>query len=161
MAQWPTKRSELKFVKRVGRGGFGEVWHCNWSGEEQRTFAVKKVPQQLVRSQKLVEQLQREIKLAKSLKHRYIVESLFDFSDCQYVYIGMTLAEGGGMFKRLCSCGKFSLPKSAQYFYETCDALEYMHTCNPPVIHRDIKPENILLDKEGHVKLGDFGCPTY
>ena len=40
---------------------------------------------------------------------------------------------------------------------ETVSAIEFCHAKNPPIIHRDIKPENILLDKEGHVKLADFG----
>lgn len=61
------------------------------------------------------------------------------------------------MFDLLSRAGKFTYDKSAQYFYEMCDALEYLHALKPPVVHRDIKPENILLDKAGHVKLADFG----
>lgn len=71
--------------------------------------------------------------------------------------MGMEFAEGGGMFDKLSKCGKFGLAVAAQYFYEMCDALDYMHSLSPPVIHRDIKPENILFDKAGHVKLADFG----
>ena len=41
------------------------------------------------------------------------------------------------------------------YFIETLLAIEYMHSKN--VIYRDIKPENILLDKNGHIKIADFG----
>lgn len=40
-------------------------------------------------------------------------------------------------------------------------ALEYLHTKNPPIIHRDIKPENILIDKDGRVKLADFGWSNF
>jgi serine/threonine protein kinase len=69
----------------------------------------------------------------------------------------MEFAEGGGMFDHLNKLGNFTLKESAQYFYETCDALEYLHTLPDKVIHRDIKPENILLDKGRRVKLADFG----
>lgn len=61
------------------------------------------------------------------------------------------------MFDKLSKCGKFAPAAAAQYFYEMCDALQYMHARTPPVIHRDIKPENILLSKDGHVQLADFG----
>jgi len=152
----------LRFRQRLGKGGFGEVWQCGWRdpGAGWRTFAIKRVAQQSVKREKLAERLQREIQFAKSVKHPFIIEAFFDFSDDRYVYIGMEFAEGGAMACRLNKSGKFSLATSAQYFYETCDALEYLHACSPPIIHRDIKPENILLDKEGHVKLADFGSSS-
>jgi len=53
------------------------------------------------------------------------------------------------------------LEEASRYFLETCEALEYLHHLPRKVIHRDIKPENILLDKDGHVKLGDFGWANH
>lgn len=159
MRHWPSDHSELKFKRRLGRGYFGEVWQCVWSpaGQKEQTFAVKKVPISIVKQHKLTQQLDREIEISKASKHPHIIEAFFDFRDNKYVYMGMEFAEGGGMFDKLSKCGKFGMAVAAQYFYEMCDALDYMHSLNPPVIHRDIKPENILLDKGGHVKLADFG----
>jgi serine/threonine protein kinase len=155
---FPSEQSQLKFRRRLGRGYFGEVWQATWAGPKgDATFAVKKVPLAVIKQHKMMDQLSREVTILKALKHPYIVESHFDFRDTKYLYLGMEFAEGGGMFDRLNKAGKFALPQAAQYFYEMCDALEYMHSLQPPVIHRDIKPENILLDREGHVKLCDFG----
>jgi serine/threonine protein kinase len=44
-----------------------------------------------------------------------------------------------------------------QWVDQLCDALEYLHTQDPPVLHRDIKPANIKLTPEGLIKLVDFG----
>jgi serine/threonine protein kinase len=155
---WPKSQSELKFRKRLGRGYFGEVWHCTWASPSgEQTLAVKKVPLAIVKQHNMMDQLAREVKICHSLKHKYIVQSYFDLRDSKFVYIGMEFAEGGGMFDKLSKCGKFSPAVSSQYFHEMCDALQYMHAMMPPVIHRDIKPENILLSKDGHVKLADFG----
>jgi aurora kinase len=156
---WPSSPEELQLVKRLGQGYFGEVWKCRQAGSEAKAapFAVKKVPLDKIRQHKLTEQMDREIGILRSLRHPRIVELFFDLRDSEHVYLGMELAEGGGMFDLLSRSGRFCNELAAQYFYEVCDALRYLHSLPEKVIHRDIKPENILLDKEGHVKLADFG----
>jgi len=153
----------LTFVKRLGRGYFGEVWECKRaksSGDPKAdalSFAVKKVPLSLLQQHNLTEQMEREIAILRSLRHPRIVQLWFDFRDSSHVYLGMEFAAGGGMFDSLSKSGKFTLELAAQYMFEVCDALEYLHGLPEKVIHRDIKPENILLDGEGHAKLADFG----
>mmetsp|Transcript_130688 Transcript_130688/g.279453 ORF Transcript_130688/g.279453 Transcript_130688/m.279453 type:complete len:387 (+) Transcript_130688:75-1235(+) len=162
-APWPKQVSELAFLRRLGRGYFGEVWECKRARsdgspqEGSKSFAVKKVPLSIIQEHNLMEQMEREIEILRALRHPRIVRLHWDFRDESHVYLGMEFAEGGGMFDQLSRSGRFSYELAAQYFYEVCDALEYLHGLPDKVIHRDIKPENILLDKEGHVKLADFG----
>mmetsp|Transcript_120833 Transcript_120833/g.337169 ORF Transcript_120833/g.337169 Transcript_120833/m.337169 type:complete len:419 (-) Transcript_120833:42-1298(-) len=164
---WPAKAADLVFAKRLGKGYFGEVWECKRAvatGDQQvdkKPIAVKKVPLSILKQHHLTDQMDREIGILRSLRHPFIVQLHFDFRDDSHVYLGMEFAEGGGMFDLLSKSGKFSNEIAAQYFYEVCDALEYLHTLPEKIIHRDIKPENILLDKEGHVKLADFGWSNY
>jgi len=155
---WPSKASELLFQKRLGRGYFGEVWQCKRvAKEDSAPLAVKKVPLAILQQHGLTDQMDREIAILRSLKHPHIVQLHFDFRDDSHVYLGMEFAEGGGMFELLSKSGKFTSELSARYFYEVCDALEYLHGLPEKVIHRDIKPENILLDAQGGSKLADFG----
>ncbi|CAK9072817.1 unnamed protein product [Durusdinium trenchii] len=155
---WPKSKHDLKLDKPLGRGYFGEVWRGYRSGRSSTpVWAVKKIPLSLIEQHGLTEQMKREIDIMRSLRHPHIVELHFSFQDESHVYLGMEFAEGGGMFDLLSKYGKFSSELAARHFYEVCDALEYLHTQTPQIIHRDIKPENILLDKEQHAKLADFG----
>lgn len=159
--RWPTSEEELVFEKRLGSGYFGEVWHCSWSNaptpeEASRPLAVKKVPLAVLRKHNLLDQMNREIEILRSLKHPRIIELHFDLQAHGDVLLGMEFAAGGMLFDKI-KVGKLSYEVAAQYVYELFDALAYIHGLTPPVIHRDIKLENILLDGEGHVKLADFG----
>jgi len=156
--EWPKTATEIKFLKRIGKGCFGEVWKCRLVADASAGspfYAVKKVPLNLVKQHRLLEQMDCEVDIQSSLDHPHIIRLLFHFQDNDDVYLGMEFAEGGCMWEKLTQAGKFSSAAAARYLYETCDALEYCHSHN--VVHRDIKPENILLDREGHVKLADFG----
>jgi len=159
---WPNQATDLVFSKRLGRGYFGEVWQCKMANTGDckvgtMQLAVKKVPLSILRQHSLMEQMDREIAILQSLGHPHIVTLHFDFRDDAHVYLGMEFAAGGVLFDLLSKHGKFNLPTAAKYFYQVCDALDYLHNLPEKVIHRDIKPENILLDKDGHVKLADFG----
>jgi len=64
--------------------------------------------------------------------------------------------EGGELFHYLRQKGIFTLVETIFYAAEVLLALDYLHT-KLNTIYRDLKPENILVDKEGHIKLTDFG----
>ena len=61
----------------------------------------------------------------------------------------------GVNLRRLLDTRKLSPEEALAIVPQICDALQYAH--DHGVVHRDIKPENILLDKEGRVKIADFG----
>lgn len=67
----------------------------------------------------------------------------------------MDLMTGGDLRYHICRHRRFS--ESQTKFFVACilSALEYIH--KKSIIHRDIKPENLVLDKDGFIKLTDFG----
>lgn len=62
---------------------------------------------------------------------------------------------GGELFSYLRNAGRFNVHTGNFYTTEITVALEYLHSHN--IVYRDLKPENLLLDKEGHLKITDFG----
>jgi protein kinase X len=62
---------------------------------------------------------------------------------------------GGELFSYLRSVGRFNNATGNFYTAEIVSALEYLHSLS--IVYRDMKPENLLLDKEGHIKITDFG----
>ncbi len=69
-------------------------------------------------------------------------------------YFLMEFVDGLNL-RRLLDAGKLAPKEALAIVPQICDALQYAH--DHGVVHRDIKPENVLLDKEGRVKIADFG----
>jgi len=62
---------------------------------------------------------------------------------------------GGELFSRLRKEGRFSYDVTLFYSSEIFLSIQYLHKLN--IAYRDLKPENLLIDKDGHIKLTDFG----
>jgi serine/threonine kinase 38 len=88
-------------------------------------------------------------------KNPWVVELKFSFQDEKHLYLIMEFLQGGDLMTLLMRKDILSEEESRFYIGETIAAIETIHNLN--YIHRDLKPDNILLDKDGHVKLTDFG----
>lgn len=109
----------------------------------------------------MIPQIKTEIKIMYGLHHPNIVKLFNHFEENDYIYLVIEFAEGGQLWDKLNKKGRFDEKTVQQIIREMVLALEYCHTREPKIIHRDIKPENILLDKEGHIKLADFGWSQF
>ncbi|OMJ67355.1 hypothetical protein SteCoe_35501 [Stentor coeruleus] len=152
------KKSDFDFDKKLGDGAFGNVWKVRHRHTKE-SYALKQVAKEKV--VKMQAQFCREVYIMYNLNHPNIAKLYNHFEDEKYFYLIMEICEGGNLFQRLHKQKQFMEFEAGQYFYEVLMAVEYLHSHVPAIIHRDIKPENILLDKNGHVKLTDFGWSNY
>jgi len=88
----------------------------------------------------------------------WVVSLYYSFQDPNYLYLIMEFLPGGDLMTMLIKYDTFSDDVTRFYMAECVLAIDAIHRLG--FIHRDIKPDNILIDKDGHVKLSDFGLST-
>lgn len=140
--------------EKMGSGGFATVY----SGEEmpgRLPVAIKCISQTRVADPKVRRKLISEVDIHKSLHHQNIVEFKGVFQDENYVYILLELCPNGTILDMLKKQNPFSEKQTSQICFQLLNALVYLHEHR--VIHRDLKLQNLLLDKNNHMKLADFG----
>ena len=141
-------------IKIIGKGAFGEVRICKYipTGD---VVAIKKMKKEEMHKKNQVLHVRAEKDVLSQAKNEWIVELKFSFQDQKFLYLGMEYLPGGDLMTLLMA--RDILPEEDAKFYaaEMVLAIESVHEMN--CIHRDLKPDNVLIDKDGHIKLSDFG----
>lgn len=165
LARGTILRNRYRIVQPIGQGGMGAVYLAEDLRLEGRKCAIKAVRIDPNVGEEIVGELQhqfsREASVLARLDHPnlpkvsdYFTENDLDYLVMDYVS-GKNLKEIVDEARR---AGRFLTEVEVlTWARQLCDALEYMHTQEPPVLHRDIKPSNIKLAPSGLIKLVDFG----
>ena len=143
-------------LKLLGTGTFGRVILVR-KKDNKKLYAMKMLSKSYVKTYHQEEHTKAERDLMVSLNSPFIINIKYAFQDETNLYIITDFMQGGDMFFHLHDNdnGQFDREKAKFYIIELILALEYLHQKN--MIYRDLKPENILMDKEGHIKIADFG----
>ncbi|HEU0335690.1 MAG TPA: Stk1 family PASTA domain-containing Ser/Thr kinase [Gaiellaceae bacterium] len=143
-----------RLERKLGSGGMADVW---LAGDQElgRRVAVKILHGRYASDAQFVERFRREATHAAGLSHPNIV-SIFDRGEVDGSYfIVMEYVEGRTLKELLVSRGPCPVPVAISYTRQILAALRYAHRNG--IIHRDIKPHNVIVDREGRVKVTDFG----
>lgn len=141
---------------RLGRGSFGEVQKVRRKGTS-KIYALKTIKKSDVLEGNLIDQVEREIEVQKSLKHRNVLRLYQHFEDQDSVFLLLEYCAKGELYQimRTRKGRRFPEPLACKYFCQVVDGLRYLHS--KKIIHRDIKPENLLVNDKDQVKIADFG----
>lgn len=145
---------ELKFVRQLGKGMFGNVTLCVHT-EKGSMYALKSVTRQKVRMYDLSSNLILERQLLLQLDHTFIMKLIRTFKDPDRVYFLLEYVHGQDLFDVIRVLGL--LQDADAKFYTSCLVLILEHLHERDIIYRDLKPENIMVDEVGYPKLIDFG----
>jgi serine/threonine-protein kinase len=158
-------RSRYKIIDLIGQGGMGAVYRAEDMRLQGRQCALKEVlPELGSMSETLAqtrEQFYREASVLARLDHPTLPKVSDYFSHDGREYLVMDFVPGPDLREILNDArrqGRFLTEKTVLgWARQLCDALEYLHSQQPPVLHRDIKPSNLKLTPRGQLKLVDFG----
>jgi serum/glucocorticoid-regulated kinase 2 len=102
-----------------------------------------------------IERTRTERKVLSVVNHPFIMKLHYAFQSDDKLYLVLDYCPGGELFFHLSRFRRF--PERVARFYAAELLLAIGHLHKRGIIYRDLKPENVLLDADGHVKLGDFG----
>jgi serine/threonine protein kinase len=144
---------QLEILECLGRGGMGVVYKARQK-TLSRFVALKLLAPERVTDPKFAERFTHEARALAALNHPNIV-TIHDFGQAGgFYYLLMEFVDGVNL-RQAMKAGRFTPEQALAVVPPVCEALQYAHTHG--IVHRDIKPENLLLDKEGRVKIVDFG----
>ncbi|MCR5793888.1 MAG: protein kinase [Solobacterium sp.] len=139
-----------EILEPVGKGGMSVVFKARHIRLD-KLVAVKSVRKDRTAS------LQAEAGILTKLAHPNLVRVLDVFEDERLIYIVMDYIEGEDLQHLIEREKAVPEDRLTEWFITLADILSYLHSRKPPVIYRDMKPANIILQKDGTLKLVDFG----
>lgn len=152
-APW-TRCDDVWSISGTGTGTFGRVRLVkhNASGE---VYALKILKKSEILRLKQVDHIKSEIEVLQQIQHPFIVNLMGHFQDTDKLYMVIEYVPGGELFSHLRREGRFNNDASRYYSSEIALAFQHLHLKN--IVYRDLKPENLLICRDGHIKITDFG----
>eukprot|EP00520_Triparma_pacifica_P014668 CAMPEP_0118648502 /NCGR_PEP_ID=MMETSP0785-20121206/9191_1 /TAXON_ID=91992 /ORGANISM="Bolidomonas pacifica, Strain CCMP 1866" /LENGTH=644 /DNA_ID=CAMNT_0006540701 /DNA_START=312 /DNA_END=2246 /DNA_ORIENTATION=+ len=148
--------NELALLSVVGQGTFGAVHIAHRKSEPEISYALKKMSKASIVDRENETRVLIERNALMAVKEcPFIISIMGTYQDKDCIYFLTECVQGGNLISYMID--KDILTHSESMFYTYNIAMALIHTHNKGYIHRDIKPENCLIDKNGYVKLCDFG----
>lgn len=139
--------------KQIGVGGMGAVYVA----VDQRFGSYVAIKETFFMDEELGEAFEREAHLLNSLFHPVLPHVSDYFKENNGYFLVMQYIEGEDLSAILKREGAFPVKDVLRWTDSLLDALDYLHSQEPPIIHRDIKPQNLKITPRGDVILLDFG----
>jgi hypothetical protein len=141
-------------IDEIGKGGMGCVYrvHDTKVGEE---VALKFINPEIAVDKKAVERFRAELRITRRITHPRVCR-MYDLSEeGASLFITMEYIPGEDLGNMIRRRGQLPIEKSFHITRQVCEGLAEVHRLG--VVHRDLKPKNLMIDREGNVKIMDFG----
>lgn len=145
---------DYEITGTLGIGGMGQVFQVRHA-ISHRIEAMKILAPGRPVTDEIIARFLREIRLLASLHHPNITQLHTAFRHNGELIMIMEFVEGLTLSAKLNSSTTITLETGLNYIKQVLSGLAYAH--EQAIIHRDIKPSNIMITRDDHVKLLDFG----
>ncbi|HLG60685.1 MAG TPA: serine/threonine-protein kinase [Ktedonosporobacter sp.] len=149
----------------IGQGGMGAVYQAKDLKRQGMICAIKEMSLSMVPPAERPQAIQNfkiEAKILWGLNHPNLPSFTGFFAENQRYFLVMEYIDGYTLEELLeRNNGPFSERRVLGWARQLCDVLEYLHSQSPPIIFRDMKPGNVMLTRNGHIKLIDFGIARF
>ena len=144
----------FRLQQLLGEGAMGLVYRARREPEGD-TVALKVLKRALSRDTIYRQRFLREAEVAKQVEDRHLVPVVEAGEDDGVHYLAMQYVDGGSLDDRIEANGPLAPREALRVSAEVAAGLDALH--REGLVHRDVKPSNIMLDREGHAALTDFG----
>lgn len=151
------KLSDFTIISKIGCGHSGEVLLAKHIKTNQY-YALKSIPKENIYKSKVARAIS-ERNILMEASHPFITRLISTFQTDERLFLVLEFIQGGDLLFHINQGLRLSPETIRLYLAEIATALSYLHHLG--VVFRDLKPSNILIGKDGHLKLTDFGLSRY
>jgi len=149
-----TFAERYQIIEELGKGGMGRVYKAHDTKIREK-IALKLIKPEIAKDKKTIERFGNELRLARKIRHKNVC-GMFDLGEEKGThYITMEFVPGEDLRSSIRRFGQLPIGKSISIANQICEGLAEAHRLG--VVHRDLKSSNIMIDKEGNVRIMDFG----
>lgn len=149
-----TFAGRYEIIEELGVGGMGRVYRVEDTKLKQET-ALKLIKPEIASDKKTIERFRNELKIARNIRHKNVC-GMYDLGEEQGAhYITMEYIRGENLKNMIVMSGQLGIGTAISIAKQVCEGLAEADKLG--VIHRDLKPSNIMIDRDGNVRIMDFG----
>lgn len=153
MATIPSRIGNYEVLRQIASGGMGSVY-LGRDPELDRQVAIKVIREE-IHDQEVLDRFFREARAAAALRHPNIITIYSSGLQEHQPYMAMEFVDGDSLADIIKQRRQLSLSVKVSYLEQICSGLQFAHKAG--IVHRDVKPANVMVDREGVVRILDFG----
>jgi serine/threonine protein kinase/Tfp pilus assembly protein PilF len=154
LARGSTFAGRYEFIEELGKGGMGRVYKV-FDNKIKEEVALKLLNPDIASDERTITRFSNELKFARKISHKNVCR-MFDLNEEEGThYITMEYVPGEDLKSMLRMTKQLSVGTAISLAKQACGGLAEAHKLG--VVHRDLKPSNIMIDREGKVRIMDFG----